>query len=412
MQVNKNQIEQEHKVPVKTTDDFIFKVKKLCREISTKEWSGFVVYSIQGNIEKITSNFEILLEDIILMDIGTSGSTAFQVNQSEKARNFENVDDKHMDYIEEYPERIRSKLGLIHSHNSMGVFFSHVDWDELLSNAKSHNYYLSVIVNNNTDICAKLAISTVAKEKINLNFQGMNDNGRLYLTKTEEVQISKEEILIYDCAFEKENVIDEFDSFFMKNLEKVKKEKEQAQSVHTQGYRFRSGYFPFEDEAYHEDRFGALSKNNRRLKSFEIVPEKRYISDVLPLPSTIDKGDKFISDEFIENVLKTTLNDLINEYLGENFEDTLDDTEENFQDVLAFFLMNNLEEIVPIEDLEESYMENMNSSLAEFFPKLSKLSLFNLYENISNRLLPIFKSHSIEEIKIFKTLLKSLNVLK
>lgn len=43
------------------------------------------------------------------------------------------------------------RIGHIHSHNTMGVFFSGTDWGELEDNAPNHNYYLSLIVNNFMD---------------------------------------------------------------------------------------------------------------------------------------------------------------------------------------------------------------------------------------------------------------------
>jgi len=50
------------------------------------------------------------------------------------------------------------KIGLIHSHNSMPTFFSGEDMDELQTNVGNHNTYLSLIVNNRMETCAKLAV--------------------------------------------------------------------------------------------------------------------------------------------------------------------------------------------------------------------------------------------------------------
>ena len=50
------------------------------------------------------------------------------------------------------------KIGLVHSHNMMHTFFSGEDMEELQDNCGNHNTYLSLIVNNRMETCAKLAI--------------------------------------------------------------------------------------------------------------------------------------------------------------------------------------------------------------------------------------------------------------
>ena len=49
---------------------------------------------------------------------------------------------------EDFDVRSQWKVGHIHSHNVMRVFFSGTDMDELHDNAPSHNFYVSLIVNN------------------------------------------------------------------------------------------------------------------------------------------------------------------------------------------------------------------------------------------------------------------------
>lgn len=84
------------------------------------------------------------------------------------------------------------------SHNSMTSFFSDTDTQELQDNAPNHNYYLSLIVNNDLQMTAKLAFigEQETKEDIVRSFFG--DNGRVYNIKTKSTK--KEKVLfVYNC---------------------------------------------------------------------------------------------------------------------------------------------------------------------------------------------------------------------
>lgn len=82
------------------------------------------------------------------MDKGDGASTTYEF--TDDIANF------HMDKIEENPEWIGVKLGHVHSHHAMGVFFSGTDTEELMDNVNHHNFYLSLIVNNFGEMIAKL----------------------------------------------------------------------------------------------------------------------------------------------------------------------------------------------------------------------------------------------------------------
>ena len=89
------------------TEDFLKKVKYLCNKISTKEWSGILFYKEEGTIEN-PETIKCTPIDIFLMDIGTSGSTSYNIGP---------------DIIEAYdnnPELENCMLAHIHSHNTMG----------------------------------------------------------------------------------------------------------------------------------------------------------------------------------------------------------------------------------------------------------------------------------------------------
>lgn len=125
-------------------------VKYLCSRIWEVEWSGILFYSTKGEFG--TKDFEVTAEYILLMNKGSQAYTEFQTDESL------------VQFLMKNPEYFNMNQGLIHSHNSMGVFFSGTDNEEINENSEFHNYYLSLIVNNKEEMCAKIAFRTKVKE--------------------------------------------------------------------------------------------------------------------------------------------------------------------------------------------------------------------------------------------------------
>ena len=136
-------------IPKKVMD----KINYLCTVISEVEWSGILFYSVKGSI-KNPKKMTITLKDILPMDKGTAVTTEFT------------YDERYVEYLMNDPKRTDWKSGLIHSHNNMGVFYSGTDQQELLTNSKSHNFYLSVVVNNKLDIIGRIGISADRKSVV------------------------------------------------------------------------------------------------------------------------------------------------------------------------------------------------------------------------------------------------------
>lgn len=109
--------------------------------------------------------FEV--KDIFLMDKGTGAFTSYDFDGD--------VADYIMDKTMEDHEFATFKLGHIHSHNTMAVFFSGTDTDELHDNVSNHNFYLSLIVNNFMDMTAKLAYEVKAS-----CYQAIDEKGEVY----------------------------------------------------------------------------------------------------------------------------------------------------------------------------------------------------------------------------------------
>jgi hypothetical protein len=168
--------------------EVLHQIQYLCKLISKVEWSGALFYTTEGSIEK-PETFKITLKTILPLDMGSSAYTEY------------NLDERFMDFIEEdFEERCTWKLGHIHSHNSMAVFFSGTDMAELNDNAPAHNFYLSLIVNNVMDFIAKVAFIGEAKKDIKqVPYTAKNVNGIDYIIEKQDFEVNTQKLFLYDC---------------------------------------------------------------------------------------------------------------------------------------------------------------------------------------------------------------------
>jgi proteasome lid subunit RPN8/RPN11 len=195
------------------------KIKYLCQVINTVEWSGVLLYTTKGSIKK-PEKFSCIIQDIIPMDKGTYGGTEFRFNTG-------NGKDKHIDYMLENEKAIDWKIGTIHSHHNMATFFSGTDNEDLKEVSKGHNFYLSVVVNNRLDIKAKIACCITAEIDTVLNYKGIDEKFKPYVSKSKVVKQKVYEHNIYDCEIVlPKNVKYTFENFFNTALEEIIKEKE------------------------------------------------------------------------------------------------------------------------------------------------------------------------------------------
>lgn len=181
----------EDTIPVIMSQGILDKIQHLCQKINKVEWSGVLFYSIEGSI-KNPKTFKITLEDVLPLDKGNSIYTSYK------------LDDRFVDYLMEEPEtRMDWKVGQIHSHHSMEVFFSSVDMSELNDNCPQHNFYLSLIVNNYNHFKAKVAIlgeATIKQKKV--PFIATDEKGKKYTMETLDFNHTEERMYVYDCIID------------------------------------------------------------------------------------------------------------------------------------------------------------------------------------------------------------------
>ena len=168
--------------------EVLHQIQYLCKNIPKVEWSGALFYTTEGSIEK-PGTFKITLKTILPLDMGSAAYTEYH------------LDDRFIDFIEEdFEERCNWKLGHIHSHNVMGVFFSGTDMAELNDNAPAHNFYLSLIVNNYMDFIAKVAFVGEAKKDIKqVPYTAKNVDGHDYIIERQDFEVNTQKLFIYDC---------------------------------------------------------------------------------------------------------------------------------------------------------------------------------------------------------------------
>jgi len=183
-------------IEVKMPESFKDKVKYLCKSIPKEEWSGILLYEPIGTIADI-ENFHIVLRDIIPLDKGTQAFTSYN-NFEELLKYFDEVIDTQPTLEEDY-QNGKVLIGHIHSHNTMDVFFSGTDSQELADNCENHFYYLSLIVNNFMDFCCKIAIYATVDFSADVPYTAKNELGNPYDLNTTTITYKKEKMLEYDC---------------------------------------------------------------------------------------------------------------------------------------------------------------------------------------------------------------------
>ena len=125
------------------------KIRYLIRKFPSTEWSGVLFYTHTGKFED--GSLEIQCQDIYPMDLGTGIFTDFKMDESV------------VGYIAENIDLFGCDTGLVHSHHSMGAFFSGTDTSTLRAEGNDTNCFVSLIVD--TKGTYRAAITRKVQEK-------------------------------------------------------------------------------------------------------------------------------------------------------------------------------------------------------------------------------------------------------
>jgi len=134
-------------------------VNYLLDKISKVEWSGFTIYH---TVNEDPNNLVLEVLEVFPYDIGDPAYTEFEVDKLP-----DDIIEKYMD------EGLEVAIGLIHSHNDMGVFFSGTDTKTMEELTKLwKDGFLSIIVNNKRERTGKFGVVEKVEERKNLSLFG------------------------------------------------------------------------------------------------------------------------------------------------------------------------------------------------------------------------------------------------
>ncbi len=191
----RTEIKKEFTPTLILATSFIDKVKYLHKTVKLNtEWSAILLYSTkEGSIDD-AANWVISVDDLILMDIGTSAYTEYDMEAGD-----DYATEKWMDHL----EKEGGKIGHLHTHHNMNCYFSGTDMGELHDNAPQHNYYLSLIVNYK-DIdswCAKVAVcgTEITKGSIITTKTWKGAKGVMSKEESDSIDVSKDVLYLMDC---------------------------------------------------------------------------------------------------------------------------------------------------------------------------------------------------------------------
>jgi hypothetical protein len=260
--------------------EVLHQIQYLCKNIPKVEWSGALFYTTEGSIEK-PGTFKITLKTILPLDMGSAAYTEYH------------LDDRFIDFIEEdFEERCTWKLGHIHSHNVMGVFFSGTDMAELNDNAPAHNFYLSLIVNNYMDFIAKVAFVGEAKKDIKqVPYTAKNVDGHDYVIEKQDFEVNTQKLFIYDCDIDTPKttilVSDQFTAQVAKIME-PKPVKTPASNVQS---RFPVPTLPKQGQGWQRN-------GNQKSRQFKTQEEREMESWNKSFQQDSKKGPKNLFDDW------------------------------------------------------------------------------------------------------------------
>jgi hypothetical protein len=180
--------------------------------VGATEWSGRLVWRIlEGTIED-PSSLVVEAIDIIPMDIGTPGFTEFETGNEA------------VEYFNKHPKLFRKvKMGLIHTHHTMGAYFSGTDSATMEEWSTKDGLFLSLIVNFKETPVAKIGFIASQKVHETVRYNSLlGEFSKFSLNKEVEKEEDVLMLIQMDIDWQTSKVEDDY---FLEKLEAVKKAK-------------------------------------------------------------------------------------------------------------------------------------------------------------------------------------------
>lgn len=390
----------KEQIKVILPEDVEEKIRYLCRTISKVEWSGILLYTVEGSIKQ-PKDMVITLKEIIVMDKGSSARTEYSFN--EKARDNSGYLDRHIDYTNENEEAIFWKIGQIHSHHNMDVFFSGVDLAELNDNSESHNYYLSMIVNNSMDMIAKVAFRAKVDTIVEANYTAIDDNGEPYVITPSKFTVKKEKLYDYNCDIVTNVQPISVPEYFINNVQDVIKiseinsrPKPQPQKPKPQIYNYPN-QVPISKTSAKNVINPNISKDQaQRENSFKPLP-----TDVAR--NIFDDGD-LLNDTFLNDMEEA---DFIEQFIMATFSGgKLPEKHKNLDSLLSELELFIGDDGIDANSVSATFMEMYVPTFQSFFEEHGEEE--GEFESITQIVIEILEEHE----GIFKFLSKTIMSIK
>lgn len=276
----------------------------LHKSIGATEWSGILFYKLtSGNITSL-KDLIFGVEFIYPMNIGSSTYTEF--DYSSEVMNAYDLND----------ELIECSQGMLHTHHSMSTFFSGTDTDELLSNCKNFNYYISLIVNFDKNYKCKIAFPT--KAKVVKEYSIKNNEGKYIKAKS---SVEEDIILVgeSEIQFEKQVQTEEWIVNRVEELKTQAAEKAKAKTATTYtggtiqptifGQTFNGGYQK------------TLTENWK--PSVNVVTPKEFLASIINL------DESFRNLDIVSSIASLELNEINKDEYSDGVTQLLEEIHDN-----------------------------------------------------------------------------------
>lgn len=199
------------------------KIRYLIRKYPHTEWSGVLFYAHQGTFE--TNDLTITCRDIFPMDLGTAGWTEFHMSEDVTSYMAQNI------------ELFDCETGLVHSHHTLGAFFSGQDNLMLQQEGNDTNCFVSLVVDTRGSYVARITRRVVAKSEVTIHnlgssYEFFGEGSRtIGRDDTESTKtIDKKFIEYFDLEVERHEVPNSL-AYLDSRFEEIEKNKKSACSI-------------------------------------------------------------------------------------------------------------------------------------------------------------------------------------
>ena len=307
-------------------------------------------YSREGSFQN--NDLVLTCEDIFPMDLGTSGWTEFQIS-ADVAK-----------YIAENIELFNCETGLIHSHHTMGAFFSGQDERTLRQEGNDTNCFLSLIVDTAGTYKARITRKISSQYKISTEFQEQSysffGEGKVTipdLRKKDSVKTKTTDVIEYfDLDIELHEVPNDL-AYLDDRFAEIEAQKRESSPIST----FLS---QFNNTTHYDDDIPYFKTENKDIKQPYLFSEEEMSDKQKSIDDSEWHPDPAIIEHMVTKLLmcslmisnKVDINQWVEKHMVNRYKVLFEDDMQfnNWADFILDFLITNY----PTKDIPESALED------------------------------------------------------